>query len=345
MNLSATFSTRPNQPSLVLTGSVLGLLAYWGWQLYQVVWPQLDQESPDLGSLVRYLLGWLFLLVCWGLGAYLNYRLAFRWWMHQPAKRAYYWSWQCAQAWLVFEALQRRTEQEPAFVDDNILVTLILVGSSVLVGFLADALQTRRQQQQLVHQKTEAELMALKAQLNPHFLFNALNTIYNQAQQSDNPLVAEHIAQLAGILRFSIQESMRKTISIEEEFAFLEKYLALQRARLPVLASIQVDTELDWDGLPTDLAPLLLIPFVENIFQYGISLTQPVRLHLRIVVENRQLHLRSENTIVPPGDAKKGAGTGISNARKRLELLYPNRHQLQIEHETSLFTVDLRIDL
>ena len=334
-----------SRASLVLTGSLLALLTYWGWRLYQMVWPQLDQELPDLGSLVRYLLGWLFLLVCWGLVAYLNYRLAFRWWMHLPAKRPYYWSWQCAQAGLIFEALQRRTEQEPAFVDDNVLVTLVLVGSSILVGFLADALQTRRQQQQLVHQKTEAELMALKAQLNPHFLFNALNTIYNQAQRSDNPLVAEHIAQLAGILRFSIQESMRQTISIEEEFAFLEKYLALQRARLPVLESIQVDISLDWDGLPTELAPLLLIPFVENMFQYGISLTQPVRLYLKIVVENRQLHLRGENTIVPPNDAKKGAGTGIRNARKRLALLYPARHQLQIEHRATLFIVDLRIEL
>ena len=323
----------------------MALLTYWGWRLYRVVWPQLDQELPDLGSLVRYLLGWLFLLFCLGVLAYGNYRFPFRWWMHQPTKRAYYWSWLCLEAWLLFEVLQRRTEQEPAFLDDNILVTLFLLISIILFGFVADSLQARRMQQQLVQQKTEAELTALKAQMNPHFLFNALNTIYNEAQRSDNQSVADQIEQLASILRFTLQESTRPSISIEEEFAFLEKYLALQRARLPALDTIRLSSHLDWDGIPAQIAPLLLIPFVENMFQYGLSLTQSVSLNLTIQIENGQLHMRITNTAGPDIGSKSGSGTGIVNTRKRLALLYPNQHQLQINQDESMFTVDLRIDL
>ena len=345
MNRRFAFSTGSFRPPLLLAGALSALLAYWGWRLYQVVWPQPDQELPDLGSLVRYLLGLLFLLFCIGLLAWLNYRLAFRRWMHQEKTRPYYWSWLCLFAWLLFEGLQLRTDQEPDYVDETILVTSRLVCVFILDGFIAESLQTRRQQQQLIQQKTEAELTALKAQINPHFLFNALNTIYNEAQQSENQSVADLIEQLASILRFTLQESTRPVISIEQEFQFLEKYLALQRARLPRLDSLHLQTRLDWDGHPAQLAPLLLIPFVENMFQYGVSLVHPATLELEVTVENRQLHMRVINTLGAVTGSKTGSGTGIKNARKRLELLYPNRHDLRIEQTDQLHTVTLRIDL
>ncbi|RRB10297.1 sensor histidine kinase [Larkinella knui] len=345
MNRRSVFLPRFFRSSLLLVSALIALLTYWGWRLYQVVWPQLDQELPDLGSLMRYLLGLLFLLACIGLLAYLNYRLAFRRWMNRKQTRPLYWSWLCLLAWLLFEILQIRTDQEPDFVDENILVTLLLVGVLILYGFIADSLQTRRQQQQLIQQKTEAELTALKAQINPHFLFNALNTIYNEAQQLDNQSVADRIEQLSGILRFTLQESTRPLISIEQEFQFLEKYLALQRARLPQLDTLQLTTRLDWDGHPAQLAPLLLIPFVENMFQYGVSLVHPACLELEVTVENRALHLRVVNTVGAVTGLKRGSGTGIANARKRLALLYPDRHDLHIEQTGQTFAVTLRIDL
>ena len=333
------------RPSLLFAGSLFALLTYWGWLLYRLVGPQLYQELPDLGSLLRYLLGLFFLLFCIGLMGYLNYRLAFRRWIHHDKTRFYYWSWLCLLAFLVFELLQIRTDQEPAFVDENILVTLLVIGLVILYGFVADSVQNRREQLLLIQQKTEAELTALKAQINPHFLFNALNTIYNEAQQSENQPVADLIEQLASILRFTLQESTRPLISIEQEFQFLEKYLALQRARLPKLDTLELRTRLDWDGHPTQLAPLLLIPFVENMFQYGVSLHYPAFLELDIVVENQQLHMRVVNTLATSNGHKGGSGTGIRNARQRLALLYPDRHTLHIEQNNQLFTVTLRIDL
>ncbi|GAB3039104.1 sensor histidine kinase [Spirosoma pulveris] len=331
--------------SLLLAGCLVALLSYWGWLLYRLLGPQLTQELPDLGSLAGYLLGLFVLLLGIWLLAYLSYRFTFRQWMPQREKRLYYWSWLCCLAWLLFELLQFRTDQEPAFVDENILVTLLLLGFIILYGFVADALQSKRLQQRLIQQKTEAELTALKAQINPHFLFNALNTIYNEAQQSDNQSVADLIEQLASIMRFTLQESTRSLISIEQEFQFLEKYLALQRARLPKLETLQVHTHLDWDGQPAQLPPLLLIPFVENMFQYGVSLEHPATLELNVRVENGLLDLRVYNTLRTAIGRKNGSGTGINNARQRLALLYPDRHELQIKQETQFFMVTLRIAL
>ncbi|SOD78358.1 sensor histidine kinase [Spirosoma fluviale] len=340
MRLSPSF-----RKTLLLGSCLIALFSYWGWLLYRLFGPQLTQELPDLGSLAGYLLGLVIVLIGIWLLAYLNYRFTFRQWMVHPGKRLYYWSWLCFLAWLLFELLQLRTDQEPAFVDENILVTLVLLGFVILYGFVADSLQSKRQQQLLIQQKTEAELTALKAQINPHFLFNALNTIYNEAQQSENQTVADLIEQLASIMRFTLQESTRSLISVEQEFQFLEKYLALQRARLPKLDTLSVHTHLDWDGQPAQLPPLLLIPFVENMFQYGVSLEHPATLELAVRVENGQLDLRVFNTLGVAIGRKNGSGTGIKNARQRLALLYPDRHKLHVEQGAQFFMVTLRIDL
>lgn len=197
----------------------------------------------------------------------------------------------------------------------------------------------------LVQQKTEAELTALKAQVNPHFLFNALNTIYNEAQRAENESVADLIQQLAGLMRYTLEESNRPFTPVENELQFLEKYVALQRARLPQTDELRLTVRLESDGQPASIAPLLLIPFVENAFQYGISLTQPSYIDLDVTVENGQLHLRVANSRPAGGSAKSGAGTGITNARRRLARTYPNRHELRITQTDHTFVVTLRIDL
>lgn len=300
---------------------------------------------PDISGLARYLLGIIVLLAALWVIAHLNYRLAFRRWLLHRETRPYYWTWVCALAWLLFEVLQRRTDYESEFVDENLLVTGVLLVFALAYGYVADSFRSRQEQRMLVQQKTEAELMALRAQVNPHFLFNALNTIYNEAQRVDNEVVADLIQQLAGIMRFTLQEAKLPLTSIENELAFLEKYLALQRARMPQSDKLHLTTRLDWDGQPTRIAPLLLIPFVENAFQYGISLVQPSAIDLTVIVENRRLHLHLVNGLPATASAKKGAGTGIANARQRLALTYPARHELRIDQTADLFIVDLILDL
>ena len=337
-------TVRKPYPALLLTGVLISLLTYWGRLLYVGVW-QNDETAPDIGGLARYLLGIVVLLTAlWGL-AYANYRLAFRQWLLRPDRRLYYWTWLCVLAWLVFELLQRRTDREPEFVDENLLVTGVVMVFIIAYGYIADSFRARREQVYLIQQKTEAELTALKAQINPHFLFNALNTIYNEAQRADNETVADLIQQLSGIMRFTLQESRQPLTSIDKELQFLEKYLALQRARLPESDTLRVAVQLDWDGQPAQIAPLLLIPFVENAFQYGISLIQPSCIDLDVTVENRRLTMHLVNSIPTPNTAKHGTGTGIANARQRLALMYAGRHTLAIHQTSDSFVVDLTLDL
>ena len=215
----------------------------------------------------------------------------------------------------------------------------------IAYGYVADSVRARRDQLVLVQQKTEAELTALKAQVNPHFLFNALNTIYNEAQRAGNESVADLIQQLAGLMRYTLEESGRPLTPVENELQFLEKYVALQRARLPQTDALRLTVRLEGDGQPAFIAPLLLIPFVENAFQYGISLTHPSCIDIDVVVENKQLRMRVANGRLPGGPAKSGAGTGIANVRQRLARTYPARHDLHLTQTDTSFVVTLRIDL
>lgn len=219
--------------NLLLTLAIALLLIYWGWRLSISLGLSGSDDLPDLGGLARYLLGVVLVLATVWLVAHFNYRLAFRRWLLRSDTSPFYYLWLCVLAWLIFELLQLRTENEPEFADENLLVTLVLLVFIIAYGYVADSLYARREQLVLVQQKTEAELTALKAQVNPHFLFNALNTIYNEAQRADNESVADLIQQLAGLMRYTLEESNRPFTRVENELQFLEKYVALQRARLP----------------------------------------------------------------------------------------------------------------
>lgn len=337
-------SSRRLNASLPFAVALSCLLSYWLWLLWVEI-RQDSEASPDLGGLTRYLLGIVFLLAClWGL-AHLNYRWAFRRWLPHRQTRMHYWTWQCGLTWGIFEVLQLRTERVGEFVDENLLVTVMVMAFVISYGYLADALRDRTERVRLVQQKTEAELAALKAQINPHFLFNVLNTIYSEAQRVDSETVADLIMQLSIIMRFILEESKRTLIPVEEEFRFLEKYLALQRARLSREETFRLSTRLDWDGQPARIAPLLLIPFIENAFQYGVSLLRPSYVDLSVSVEERRLFMHLVNSVPTTPPTRKGAGTGLVNVRQRLALSYPDRHTLDVRQEPDSFAVTLTLNL
>ncbi|AQG80423.1 sensor histidine kinase [Spirosoma montaniterrae] len=332
-------------PKLLLALVLVTLLTYWGHRLTEDLEQPLGEMLPDLGGLARYLLGVGVLLVLLGAVAHANYGLAFRRWMLRPNTAPYYWIWVCILAWLIFEGLQIRTEAAPEFVDENLLVMGVVVTFIIGYGYVADYLRTRRDQLRLEKQTTEAELTALRAQINPHFLFNVLNTIYSEAQRAKNSYVADLIGQLAGLMRYTLQEANRPQTPVMTELAFIEKYVTLQRARLPQTETVRVSLHIDSDDQPAYMAPLLLIPFVENAFQYGISLDQPSYIDIDIGFENRQLIMHVVNSR-PTGSAHRhGAGTGIRNTRQRLERAYPARHELRLDDKPTEFAVFLRIDL
>jgi hypothetical protein len=216
-----------------------------------------------------------------------------------------------------------------------------------LVGYalVRDGFYRRSRQAEARVQQSEMELAALRAQLNPHFFFNTLNTLYGTALEESAARTAECIERLAGLLRYTLREAQHEVVAVAEEIAFLEAYLALQRLRLPIRPQLEVRTHVHYDGQPATIGPLLLLPFLENAFTYGISLDQPCFLHLALTIEQGVLTLDVENRILPSRNWRAGAGTGLRHVRQRLALLYPHCHTLRIQETGDTFVVHLRIEL
>ncbi|WP_077920055.1 sensor histidine kinase [Spirosoma sp. 209] len=205
--------------------------------------------------------------------------------------------------------------------------------------------QQKRDQQRLIQQKTQAELAALKAQVNPHFLFNTLNNLYGTALTGDSDRTAVGIEHLSGVMRHMVEESKRDRTPIGKEIKFLEDTIELHQMRIPRLDTIRIQSIMRWDGLQAEIAPLLLVSFIENAFKYGISMSQPCFVDIRLTVEQGQLSFRCRNSIIPTNRLGASTGTGIDNVQQRLALLYPKRHTLTIQEENDVFDVALTIVL
>ncbi|AEE48040.1 sensor histidine kinase [Haliscomenobacter hydrossis] len=323
------------------------VLGYLSWRFLQVFIAEFDQDSVAIYRLMRYLLGVLIeLFLVWGI-AHLNFRLVFlKFFSHNASSiRGLYWVWIALLALLWFALLEWRTFYEPNYADENVLLTFLLTAFVIGYAYSADYFRTRRLQLTLLKEKKEAELNVLKAQIKPHFLFNTLNIIYNSAQKHDDEETAQLILELSQLLRFSIQEATQAYTSLQSEVSFLERYIHFQRLRLPQKSNVDIQIKLEGAFNEGQIAPLLLIPFVENAFQYGVSMNEPCFIHVDLMVQNKLLSLHVRNSISPNASAKSGLGTGIHNTRERLALLYPQRHSLHIQADEKVFQVELTLDL
>jgi hypothetical protein len=216
----------------------------------------------------------------------------------------------------------------------------------VLFSYVTYASESYLKLRELALQKTKAELVALKAQINPHFLFNVLNNIYGQAIVEDSPKTAAGIERLSRIMRHVVEETKTERSPIEKELKFIEDFLELQKMRIPDLPNIRIKTEVHWDQQPALIAPLLVIPFIENAFKYGISVSQDSFFEMKLSIENKTLTYYSKNSIVKKIDTlEMGTGTGIENTKRRLQLYYPNRHSLSISSENTFFEVKMQVKL
>lgn len=192
--------------------------------------------------------------------------------------------------------------------------------------------------------KAQNELSALKAQINPHFLFNNLNTIYSLASKNDER-TKEVILQLSDFLRYVLYDTVSEFIPLEKEVEIIRTYIELQKARInPEVTPVILTVEGNFGN--RQITPLLLLPLVENCFKHGIG-NKFGKIQLYIGLKGKQLLFTTENTIAlreKSGEAENG-GIGINNVEKRLNLLYPDRHSLHFEEKDGLFKVEMRLEL
>jgi LytS/YehU family sensor histidine kinase len=211
-------------------------------------------------------------------------------------------------------------------------------------GFIKIAMEwfkSEKQREELKVEKLNAELKFLKSQINPHFLFNCLNTIYSLAHKQSTQ--TEHaILKLSTIMRYMIYESNEDKVLLSQELKYLQDYIDIQRLRLP--KDINIDYRMS--GFPGSLRiePMLLVPFVENAFKHGISYTEDAFIDIDIAIVDETLNLEVRNSHFKERVAEKG-GIGLQNVLKRLDMLYSNEHTIEIKEMESQFIVDLKIAL
>jgi len=196
--------------------------------------------------------------------------------------------------------------------------------------------------------KSDASLSFLRSQINPHFLFNALNTLYGTALQENAERTGEGIQMLGDMMRFMLQENMQEKISLTRDVDYLNNYIALQKLRTSRSPSISIETQIDEQINNQQIAPMLLIPFVENAFKHGISLQQPSHIKITLQTKGNTLYFDVHNSIhiKPDNDPEKlKSGIGLKNVEQRLEHLYPNRHELIIRESAKEFFIHLTLQL
>jgi sensor histidine kinase YesM len=188
-------------------------------------------------------------------------------------------------------------------------------------------------------EKLDSELRSLKAQINPHFLFNSLNVVYSLALKNDET-TAEVILKLSDILRYVIYDSARDQVSISSEVLLLNKYIELQKYRVEDSTPITFTSEIEKDVM---IAPLILLTLIENSFKHGIkSDTENVFINIRLHSGTDSVYFEIENNKAN-NHSNNPDGVGLENIRKRLMIQYPGRHTLDVYDNNDTFKVCLKI--
>jgi hypothetical protein len=219
-----------------------------------------------------------------------------------------------------------------------------VVGLAVAIKLMKRWWLKQKETEQLAKEKARAELQLLKAQIHPHFLFNTLNNIYYFTLSSSRQ-APEMIKKLSDMLRYILNECDQSTVPLEKEIKLIRDYMALEKIRYGEQMDMTIDIKGNYKNKM--VTPLLLIPFIENSFKHGASkmLAHPyVKLSVSIE-DNHLLFLLTNNKPETPPPTPRNGSIGLKNVKKRLQLLYPGTHELNIVNEPESFVVFLKIQL
>lgn len=226
------------------------------------------------------------------------------------------------------------------FIYSGTIFTLIISG---ILRSIQKFRTQERQKEELRSQKTAAELSTLKAQVNPHFLFNTLNNIYSLSLEKADPAVSEMILSLSEITRYMIYETEPEFVLLEKELFYLRSYIDLEKLRCENTNNISVSLTRETDQV--SIAPLLLIPFIENSFKHSRIADDPeAYINITLTASNGKISFHCENSLPSfPFKKDKTGGIGLDNVKKRLALVYPDRHTLVVNETMRKYTVHLEI--
>ena len=227
-----------------------------------------------------------------------------------------------------------------------LLAFLVIEGIAIAYFFLNAWAKSELIQSQLEANQLNTEIKFLKSQINPHFLFNTLNNLFSMAQGKGNDELADGISKLSGMMRYMLYDSNEESVPLSKEITYLEECITLNKLRY---ADEEGIITFGHAGHTADIriAPMLFIPFVENAFKHGVAIGQKSAIQIALAVSGKKLTFKCVNTdysFIKKMEMEI-SGIGLENVKRRLELVYPDKHLLTIKKEDGKFMVTLEIDL
>lgn len=224
----------------------------------------------------------------------------------------------------------------PVIIINAILLWILFIVLSILWAVYNRLKQTESE-------KLSAQIASLKSQINPHFLFNTLNNIYATAIDT-SPKAADMVDKLSEMMRYTMKDTQQDYVLLEDEINYINNYIELQKIRLD--RSVKLEYE-SLENVPAlRIAPMLLIPFIENAFKHGVNSEQKSHISIEITMNKAEFQLSVVNNKVNvQKDIGERSGLGIENTRHRLNLIYPSKHLLVIDDTEKEFAVSLHINL
>ncbi len=255
----------------------------------------------------------------------------------------------CVNYYFIYPRFFPFALQVPFFSFGKLIVELVnaylIVGVYSLFYFVEKWYEQRQQVQALMQEKTIAELELLKQQVQPHFIFNALNNIYSTALKT-SPDTAKLISHLSSFLHYNLYNAKQHFVPLTSELDYIKSYIELQQNRYGEKLDVAMNIYEAIDGIT--IAPLLLLPLVENSFKHGIAAAiDKSWLRIDISKQDHQLVIKIENSVENETEKQtmEKGGLGLKNVERRLQLIYPDQHQFTTLQERYTFLVVLKIKL
>lgn len=240
-------------------------------------------------------------------------------------------------------------EAQAMYVTNQIYVffTLFIAGLyTTIYLIILDWLRQQRENRELENQTLQSELKFLKSQINPHFLFNTLNSLYALTLKKSD-LAPEIVLKLSEMMRYMLYECNEKDVALDKEIKYMQNYIELEKLR----HGDKLEIEFDITGKTEHnrIAPLLLIPFLENAFKHGVkNANNPGYVQLYIDVNDKNLSMKIQNSrsvSIPKITEKRSGGIGLINVKRRMDILYPENHKLEIVETPNTYVVNLDLNL
>jgi hypothetical protein len=223
------------------------------------------------------------------------------------------------------------------------MMVLVLLVITTGLKFGARGIRRELDLRELQTRHARTELALLKSQINPHFLFNTLNNLFALARKESGERTADGVSRLADLMRYMIYETDVERIELAREVEQIRSFMALQELRFAPEDDIRFELQVTGDVANARIAPMLLMPFVENAFKHSASLQQPVRVRMELDATGDTVRFAVRNTVNRRRRTDDGQGLGLANVRRRLELLYPGAHSLETVEGENEFAVTLSI--